>query len=129
MRETVVIRLTARLEDLLQRKARKARLEDIVHLDRVRGLIKTIYWRRRFLKQRATSGDLPVITVGGADTPKRRLSLADVPRSPAASLSPSGSPGDTYSVFWAPGSPISPSPAAHEDWNDLMIQAVAQRDL
>lgn len=38
-----------RLKDLLIRRARTERVTDLVNLDRVRGLLRTIYWRRRFL--------------------------------------------------------------------------------
>lgn len=42
-----------RLEDLLQQKAKSQRVDDLVRLDRVRGLLRTIFWRRRFLAERA----------------------------------------------------------------------------
>ncbi|KAH8919447.1 hypothetical protein BT69DRAFT_1246450 [Atractiella rhizophila] len=41
-----------RLEDLIKRRDEKERVEDLVSIDRVRGLLKTIYWRRRFLAMR-----------------------------------------------------------------------------
>ncbi|TXT15853.1 hypothetical protein VHUM_00356 [Vanrija humicola] len=40
------------VKDLLERRAKLERVDDLVNLDRVRGLLRTIYWRRRFLKQR-----------------------------------------------------------------------------
>ena len=41
-----------RLDDLLVRREKTDRVTDLVNLDRVRGLLKTIYWRRRFLAYR-----------------------------------------------------------------------------
>ncbi|WWD18487.1 hypothetical protein CI109_102939 [Kwoniella shandongensis] len=40
------------LDDLLVRRAKTERVTDLVNLDRVRGLLRTIYWRRRFLATR-----------------------------------------------------------------------------
>nr|XP_019045668.1 high-affinity cell membrane calcium channel [Kwoniella bestiolae CBS 10118]OCF24598.1 high-affinity cell membrane calcium channel [Kwoniella bestiolae CBS 10118] len=40
------------LDDLLVRRAKTERVTDLVNLDRVRGLLRTIYWRRRFLASR-----------------------------------------------------------------------------
>lgn len=40
-----------RVDELLVRRAKLERVHDLVSLDRVRGLIRTIYWRRRFLAQ------------------------------------------------------------------------------
>ncbi|KAK8858595.1 hypothetical protein IAR55_002824 [Kwoniella newhampshirensis] len=40
------------LDDLLVRRAKTERVTDLVNLDRVRGLLRTIYWRRRFLNSR-----------------------------------------------------------------------------
>ncbi|WWC88695.1 uncharacterized protein L201_003608 [Kwoniella dendrophila CBS 6074] len=40
------------LDDLLVRRAKNERVTDLVNLDRVRGLLRTIYWRRRFLAGR-----------------------------------------------------------------------------
>ncbi|KAL7424030.1 calcium channel protein [Cryptotrichosporon argae] len=40
------------LDDLLVRRAKTERVTDLVNLDRVRGLLRTIYWRRRFLAAR-----------------------------------------------------------------------------
>lgn len=42
-----------RVDELLVRRAQNERVEDLVNLDRVRGLIRTIYWRNRFLEYRA----------------------------------------------------------------------------
>lgn len=39
-----------RLEDLLARRAKTERVTDLVNLDRVRGLLRTVYWRRRYLQ-------------------------------------------------------------------------------
>ena len=44
--------LTLRLDDLLMRRARTERVTDLVNLDRVRGLLRTVYWRRKFLASR-----------------------------------------------------------------------------
>ena len=41
-----------RLDDLLMRRAKIERVTDLVNLDRVRGLLRTVYWRRRFLTSR-----------------------------------------------------------------------------
>lgn len=41
-----------RIEDLLQWKAKEQRVNDLVSLDRVRGLLQTIFWRKRFLDHR-----------------------------------------------------------------------------
>lgn len=41
-----------RLDDLLIRREKTERVTDLVNLDRVRGLLRTIYWRRRFLASR-----------------------------------------------------------------------------
>lgn len=38
-----------RVDELLVRRAKLERVHDLVSLDRVRGLIRTIYWRRRFM--------------------------------------------------------------------------------
>ncbi|KAK4687032.1 voltage-dependent calcium channel, partial [Tremellales sp. Uapishka_1] len=40
------------LDDLLHRRAKTDRVTDLVNLDRVRGLLRTIYWRRKFLASR-----------------------------------------------------------------------------
>ncbi|OCF72967.1 high-affinity cell membrane calcium channel [Kwoniella mangroviensis CBS 8886] len=40
------------LDDLLVRRAKTERVTDLVNLGRVRGLLRTIYWRRRFLASR-----------------------------------------------------------------------------
>jgi hypothetical protein len=42
----------ARLDDLLDRRAKTERVTDLVNLDRVRGLLRTIYCRRRYLRLR-----------------------------------------------------------------------------
>jgi hypothetical protein len=44
--------LTYRLDDLLMRRAKKERVTDLVNFDRVRGFLRTIYWRRKFLAHR-----------------------------------------------------------------------------
>lgn len=44
--------LIVRLDDLLARREKTERVTDLVNLDRVRGLLRTIYWRRRFLRSR-----------------------------------------------------------------------------
>lgn len=41
------------LDDLLARREKVERVTDLVNLDRVRGLLRTTYWRRRFLANRA----------------------------------------------------------------------------
>ena len=45
-------RLTHRLDDLLVRREKTDRVTDLVNLDRVRGLLRTVYWRKRFLVSR-----------------------------------------------------------------------------
>lgn len=45
-------RADVRLDDLLVRREKTERVTDLVNLDRVRGLLRTIYWRRRFLARR-----------------------------------------------------------------------------
>ena len=42
----------SRLQDLLARREKTDRVTDLVNLDRVRGLLRTVYWRRRFLAAR-----------------------------------------------------------------------------
>lgn len=42
-----------RLDELLARKAKMERVQDLVNLDRVRSMLLGIYWRRRYLKTRA----------------------------------------------------------------------------
>ena len=44
--------LIYRLDDLLMRRAKKERVTDLVNFDRVRGFLRTIYWRRKFLAHR-----------------------------------------------------------------------------
>jgi hypothetical protein len=44
--------LMKRLDDLLMRRAKKERVTDLVNFDRVRGFLRTIYWRRKFLAHR-----------------------------------------------------------------------------
>ncbi|ORX40063.1 Ion transport protein-domain-containing protein [Kockovaella imperatae] len=55
------------LDDLLARREKKERVTDLVNLDRVRGLLRTIYWRRRFLNSRRTlkfeSNGIPAIVL------------------------------------------------------------------
>ncbi|OCF43572.1 high-affinity cell membrane calcium channel [Kwoniella heveanensis CBS 569] len=59
------------LDDLLVRRAKTERVTDLVSLDRVRGLLRTIYWRRRFLAGReerrrqlnAESEGIPAIVI------------------------------------------------------------------
>lgn len=65
-----------RLDDLIARRARMERIRDLVNLDRVRGLLKTVYWRRRFVQHR--------------DQKKRTLN-AEADRIPAIVLEPMGS--------------------------------------
>jgi hypothetical protein len=48
----VTTRLMIRLDDLLMRRAKKERVTDLVNFDRVRGFLRTIYWRRKFLAHR-----------------------------------------------------------------------------
>lgn len=61
-----------RVEDLLVRRARNERVDDLVNLDRVRGLIRTIYWRKRFLESRLKKQDgeygLPTIVLEPIDS-------------------------------------------------------------
>jgi hypothetical protein len=42
-----------RLGELLERKATRERVTDLVNLDRVRGMLRTIICRRKFLAQQA----------------------------------------------------------------------------
>jgi hypothetical protein len=65
-----------RLDDLIARRAKLERIDDLVNLDRVRGLLKTVYWRRRFIQHR--------------DQQKRTLN-AEADGIPAIVLEPIGS--------------------------------------
>lgn len=66
----------SRLDDLIARRAKLERIDDLVNLDRVRGLLKTVYWRRRFIQHR--------------DQQKRTLN-AEADGIPAIVLEPMGS--------------------------------------
>ena len=113
-------------------------------------MIRTIYWRRRYLKHRedvaAAGADVPVIRVGDADSPRPDRPTLDTsmatpspphsPRSPGGGrLSPLGSPGDTSSVLW-PASPRSPTEAdavadgggEAAQWTAMMDDAINERD-
>lgn len=64
------------VDDLLIRRAKMERVEDLVNLDRVRGLLRTIYWRRKFVQSRATSlvlgresEGIPAIVLDPTSTP------------------------------------------------------------
>lgn len=41
------------MEELLHRQARMDTVDDLVSLERIRGLLSTVFWRRRFLQHRA----------------------------------------------------------------------------
>ncbi|WVQ85091.1 hypothetical protein IAT38_007255 [Cryptococcus sp. DSM 104549] len=77
------------LDDLLMRRAKTERVTDLVNLDRVRGLLRTIYWRKKFLAAR--------------DARKRTLN-AEAEGIPAIVLEPTPAtpPGDNTSPFMPP---------------------------
>jgi hypothetical protein len=64
-----------RVDELLVRRAKVERVEDLVNLDRVRGLLRTIYWRRRFLRvhdekrmlEAHNTGTIPAIVLDGTE--------------------------------------------------------------
>ena len=107
-----------RLDDLLARREKTERVTDLVNLDKVRGLLRTIYWRRRFLVSRderrrtlnAEAHGIPAIVLeptpltppmdNGEDYP---FSEIDISRS----SSPSGSRHSTP----------SPSPEMRLSWS------------
>ncbi|ODO05658.1 hypothetical protein I350_04717 [Cryptococcus amylolentus CBS 6273] len=74
------------LDDLLVRRAKNERVMDLVNLDRVRGLLRTIYWRRKFIASR--------------DARKRTLN-AEAEGIPAIVLEPTPAtpPGENDSSF------------------------------
>jgi hypothetical protein len=89
-----------RVDELLVRRAKLERVHDLVSLDRVRGLIRTIYWRRRFVahqeerraKQREAeqrlSHQIPAIYVDtdtGSNPVYARDPLGVLPESPTES--------------------------------------------
>lgn len=104
------------VDELLVRRAKMERVDDLVNLDRVRGLLRTIYWRRKFQeyreeKARAAAAEtgraVPAIVLPDTTSTKapRTPSLADEPLQPARS--PWGTPTHTPPAS-RPTSPISP---------------------
>lgn len=61
-----------RLEDLMLEKAKSERINDLLDLDRIKGLLQMLYWRRLFMLERpATSqgrADLPAIVLDDSGT-------------------------------------------------------------
>ena len=49
-----------RLEALQRRKTKMEQVDDLVSLERIRGLLRTMYWRRRFLQHQAEAKRLPL---------------------------------------------------------------------
>ncbi|PWN49893.1 hypothetical protein IE53DRAFT_331270, partial [Violaceomyces palustris] len=131
------------LEELLERRALMEKVDDQVNLERVRGMLRMVYLRRRFLALREeaqmrqasapqVSGDVsvPTILIEGADARERpelpRLDLSKIGAPDAArsfqqgsGLSPSPSQPSILEDF---GSRISPSLEHFEStaWGDLM---------
>lgn len=89
------------VEELLQRQEKMRRVDDLVSLDKVRGLLSTMHYRKRFLDHRRSKHaeqNVPFIMIEESDTP--RLGHLEGPFSPLSPASPASS---------LPGSPsLSP---------------------
>lgn len=105
------------VDELLVRRAKMERVDDLVNLDRVRGLLRTIYWRGKFVEWRTERARLaaaaggravPAIILPETSSPNapRTPSLADEPLQPARS--PWGTPTHTPPAS-RPGTPTAPS--------------------
>ncbi|BEI83049.1 hypothetical protein CcaverHIS002_0309170 [Cutaneotrichosporon cavernicola] len=104
------------VDELLVRREKMEQVNDLVNLDRVRGLLRAIYWRRKFQhyreeKARAAAAEagraVPAIVLPDTSSPNapRTPSLADEPLQPTRS--PWGTPTHTPPGS-RPTSPISP---------------------
>lgn len=131
-----------RVDELLVRRAKLERVHDLVSLDRVRGLIRTIYWRRRFLahqdeqraKQREAQGrrmshQIPAIFVDtdAGSTVYARDPLGVLPESPTSSEHShnSQSPSHTHSPsadvsFGSTGSAHGHQHSLSHSWDDTL---------
>ena len=70
--ELMELYVLGRLEDLVQRRARQETVDDLVSLDRIRGMLRTAFWRKRFLQYRAgmrqrSSNVVPAIVLDAPD--------------------------------------------------------------
>ena len=132
----IALRLSRyRLNDLLVRRARTERVTDLVNLDRVRGLLRTIYWRRRFLASRdersrtlnAEAEGIPAIVLepvpatppqGEMDDPFGKHATPSPPLSHESANSPENKSGPFYSPSFAanrhsPSLSVSSQPRQH----------------
>lgn len=127
-----------RVDELLVRRAKLERVHDLVSLDRVRGLIRTIYWRRRFLahqdeqraKQREAEGRLsrpiPAIFVdtdAGSNHVYARDPLGVLPESPGSEDSHSNSLSHSPSAdasFGSTGSAHGHQHSLSHSWDDTL---------
>ena len=113
------------VDELLVRRAKMERVEDLVNLDRVRGLLRTIYWRRRFLRSRlesrvlaaAQQDGIPAIvldltTPGEESDPLQGTPMYQTPAGSANTVAPSTPPqrnrSSTQRSPRTPGTPENP---------------------
>lgn len=96
------------VDELLVRRARMERVDDLVNLDRVRGLLRTIYWRGKFQDWRAEKARAAAAGAGlavpaivlepEAASPTSSVSTTYAPRAPSLAdepLQPTRSPWGT----------------------------------
>lgn len=124
-----------RVDELLVRRAKLERVHDLVSLDRVRGLIRTLYWRRRFLahqeeqhvRQRADAGPIPAIfvdTAGATSYDGAKDPLGVLPESPTSSESHASAQDASFgSSHTHHHSPSYGSSHGHTAWGDLRLSA------
>jgi hypothetical protein len=66
----------------MQAKASSQRVNDLLDLDRIKGLLQTLYWRRRFILERPASAsghsDLPAIILDDSSTDNPRPALLSI---------------------------------------------------
>jgi hypothetical protein len=91
------------VEELLQRQEKMHRVDDLVSLERVRGVLATMYYRKQFLHYRKfqhAETTVPAIMIQESDTPR----LSQRPLSPDGGVSPPLSPVRSIQTL----SPTSP---------------------
>ncbi|WVR06351.1 hypothetical protein IAU60_003382 [Kwoniella sp. DSM 27419] len=109
------------LDDLLVRRAKMERVTDLVSFDRVNGLLRTIYWRRRFLALREERRQAALVDIQGIPT----IVLEPTPLTPPLEARTdildlanpaehrSSSPSSPVSWQASPSPPLDPQGGSH----------------
>ncbi|KAL7418234.1 Ion transport protein-domain-containing protein [Mrakia frigida] len=108
------------LEDLLRRRVKTDFVTDLVNLDRVHGILRTLYWRRRFLASRderrrtlqAQTDGMPSIVLD--PTPSLTLDITALEGISSAPNSPTGSPFNPRSSLATPDQSFSSPSRDHK---------------